>query len=46
LKESGFTISNEDMRVALSRVKQLTGLQGRWDILSEHPTVVAECGTQ
>lgn len=42
LMEQGFKIRNEDEKYALANVKKLTGLFGRWDVLSEHPTVIAD----
>jgi len=42
LYELGFKISNEAEKFALANVKKLTGLRGRWDIISEHPTVVLD----
>lgn len=35
-------LPEEKIRIALSRVKTMTGLQGRWDILSENPMVVLD----
>ncbi len=42
LMEHGFTISNEDEKYALSHVKELTGLHGRWDVIAQEPTVVLD----
>ena len=42
LMEHGYKIKNEDEKFALANVKKLTGLYGRWDVLSEHPMVVLD----
>ena len=42
LKERGFVISEENVRSALKRVKTLSGIRGRWEILSRKPLVVAD----
>jgi dihydrofolate synthase / folylpolyglutamate synthase len=42
LYELGFKISNEAEKFALANVKKLTGLRGRWDVISEHPTVILD----
>jgi dihydrofolate synthase/folylpolyglutamate synthase len=42
LKEQGFRISDETLKQALANVKKLTGLRGRWDVISEHPTIVLD----
>ncbi len=38
----GFIIKNEAEKFALANVKKLTGLQGRWDVVSEHPMIVLD----
>ncbi|MEO5892566.1 MAG: folylpolyglutamate synthase/dihydrofolate synthase family protein [Ferruginibacter sp.] len=40
LVSQGFNIKNE--KSALANVKKLTGLQGRWEVISEHPMVVLD----
>jgi dihydrofolate synthase/folylpolyglutamate synthase len=40
LSELGFPISDEALSIALSRVKQLTGLMGRWELIKEKPTLI------
>ncbi len=40
LSTLGFDINEENEKYALSHVKKLTGLKGRWDIISEAPTVI------
>jgi dihydrofolate synthase / folylpolyglutamate synthase len=42
LKEQGFVITDETENIALANVKKITGLRGRWDVISEHPTVVLD----
>lgn len=42
LIQQGFTIKNADEKVALKKVKQLTGLYGRWDVISEKPTIILD----
>lgn len=44
LKEKGYKITNNDVYHALKHVKDLTGLQGRWQKLSEHPLVICDTG--
>lgn len=36
----GFNISIENIKKALANVKKITGLRGRWDIVSEKPRVI------
>lgn len=42
LIDHGFTIKNEAEKRALSNVKKLTGLHGRWDVISNDPTIVLD----
>jgi len=44
LRRRGFAISDENVAVALSQVSKLTGLRGRWDILSHDPAVICDTG--
>lgn len=44
LRNIGFNIPDEVVRTGLSRVVELTGLQGRWQILQKNPTVVMDTG--
>ncbi|MBN8834404.1 MAG: dihydrofolate synthase [Niastella sp. SCN 39-18] len=44
LRTMNFTISNASEKYALSHVKQLTGLLGRWDIIQENPTIIVDVG--
>ena len=42
LMQQGFTIKNKDEKYALKHVKQLTGLYGRWDVVSNNPTIILD----
>ena len=42
LIKQGFVIPNEAEKFALANVKKLTGLHGRWDVISEQPLVVLD----
>ncbi|MEO6521488.1 MAG: folylpolyglutamate synthase/dihydrofolate synthase family protein [Mucilaginibacter sp.] len=44
LRSQGYTIADADIQTALRQVKTLTGLRGRWDILSHSPLVIADTG--
>lgn len=44
LKQKGFLIEYENVLYALQHVKKLTGLMGRWQILSEKPLIIADTG--
>ncbi|RKR85404.1 dihydrofolate synthase/folylpolyglutamate synthase [Mucilaginibacter gracilis] len=44
LRSLGFVITDADIQTALKQVKTLTGLRGRWDILSSNPTVICDTG--
>jgi dihydrofolate synthase/folylpolyglutamate synthase len=44
LKKLGWKISNEAIKSGLSNVTSLTHLKGRWQILSQSPTVIADTG--
>jgi len=44
LRLQGFEIGDDQSRSALSRVKQLTGLQGRWQTLNTHPLTICDTG--
>jgi len=44
LSQLGFKITDEAEKFALSHVKQLTGLHGRWEIIQEHPNVILDVG--
>ncbi|HMK03451.1 MAG TPA: folylpolyglutamate synthase/dihydrofolate synthase family protein [Ferruginibacter sp.] len=42
LMEQGFIIINENEKKALRHVKKFTGLYGRWDVISEKPTIILD----
>ena len=42
LRDVGFHFSTEQVYSGLSKVKQLTGFRGRWEILEQHPLTVAD----
>ena len=42
LMQQGFPIINADEKLALKHVKKLTGLYGRWDVVSSNPTIVLD----
>ncbi|QJD97415.1 bifunctional folylpolyglutamate synthase/dihydrofolate synthase [Mucilaginibacter robiniae] len=44
LRQQGFSITNEHVCVALEQVKTLTGLNGRWQILSQKPLTICDTG--
>jgi dihydrofolate synthase/folylpolyglutamate synthase len=44
LKHKGFLIEDENILYALQHVKKLTGLMGRWQIISEKPLIIADTG--
>lgn len=44
IRLKGFKISDENIISALSQVKKLTGLMGRWQILGEKPLVICDTG--
>jgi dihydrofolate synthase / folylpolyglutamate synthase len=44
LRQRGFQIANVHLKTALGRVKTLTGLHGRWEVLSKHPLTICDTG--
>jgi dihydrofolate synthase/folylpolyglutamate synthase len=42
LMQLGFNLKNADEKQALKNVKKLTGLYGRWDVISSNPTIVLD----
>lgn len=44
LNTLGFTIADEAVYQALANTVNLTGLQGRWQLLSENPAVICDTG--
>ena len=44
IRLKGFEIKDEDIQSALSQVKKLTGLMGRWQILNQEPLIICDTG--
>jgi dihydrofolate synthase/folylpolyglutamate synthase len=44
LNSIGFHISEKQIRKGIAEVKELTGLRGRWETLSENPLTIADTG--
>ena len=44
LREQGFVITDEQLQIALRQVKTLTGLHGRWEVLSTDPLTICDTG--
>lgn len=44
LRKAGFEISDEHISEGVDRVLELSGLQGRWQVLLENPTVIMDSG--
>jgi len=44
LNQSGFEIDEAAMREGLENVCEITGLKGRWQVLQQNPTIVADTG--
>ena len=44
LRLHGYNITDEHLTTALSQVKTLTGLHGRWEVLSKHPLTICDTG--
>lgn len=44
LRTQGFTITDEHIQIALRQVKILTGLHGRWEVLSQSPLTICDSG--
>ncbi len=44
LQRQGFTINDEHIRAALKQVKTLTGLHGRWEVLTRRPLTICDTG--
>lgn len=42
LQEKGYAITVQHIKTALAQTHKLTGLSGRWQVISNHPTVVLE----
>jgi dihydrofolate synthase/folylpolyglutamate synthase len=44
LRKQGFNITDHHIKTALVQVKKLTGLHGRWEVLSHHPLTICDTG--
>ncbi len=44
LKRQGYSIPQDNIQYALSNVKALTGLMGRWQTLAEQPQIICDTG--
>jgi dihydrofolate synthase/folylpolyglutamate synthase len=44
LRRQGFHITNQHLTTALHKVKTLTGLHGRWEVLSRDPLTICDTG--
>lgn len=44
LRLQGFIITDDHLKTALSQVKTLTGLHGRWEVLSDQPLTICDTG--
>ncbi|WP_343673131.1 folylpolyglutamate synthase/dihydrofolate synthase family protein [Chitinophaga sp.] len=44
LQQAGWELPDESVKTALSHVKKLTGLRGRWDVVAQHPLTVFDVG--
>ncbi|MES2267215.1 MAG: folylpolyglutamate synthase/dihydrofolate synthase family protein [Bacteroidota bacterium] len=44
LRKQGFGITDEHILTALKQVKTLTGLHGRWEVLSRNPLTICDTG--
>ena len=44
LRKHGFNVTDDHLKTALSQVKALTGLHGRWEILSRNPLTICDTG--
>lgn len=44
LQQLGWKLPNDTVRSALSRVRELTGLRGRWEILGQSPLLICDTG--
>jgi len=44
LQQKGWNISDPIIHKALSQVKKITGLHGRWEVIHEHPAIILDVG--
>jgi dihydrofolate synthase/folylpolyglutamate synthase len=44
LKEQGYALDEQSIRMGVSQVNTLTGLKGRWQIIGRNPTIICDTG--
>jgi dihydrofolate synthase / folylpolyglutamate synthase len=44
LRQQGYTITDDHIKIALKQVKTLTGLHGRWETISQNPLTICDTG--
>jgi dihydrofolate synthase/folylpolyglutamate synthase len=44
LQQAGWELPEETVLTALSHVKKLTGLRGRWDVIAHNPVTILDVG--
>lgn len=44
LREQGFQITDDHLTTALKQIKKLTGLHGRWEVLTTSPLTICDTG--
>jgi len=44
IQQLGFNITNDNISKALKNVAEISGLQGRWQILNRNPLTICDCG--
>ena len=44
LQQKGWDINDHIIHKALSQVKKITGLHGRWEVIHEHPAIILDVG--
>jgi dihydrofolate synthase/folylpolyglutamate synthase len=42
LKQKGWNIEEEHIKVGLQQTKKITGLHGRWEVIHQHPLIVLD----
>ncbi len=42
MQKQGFNLDKENIKVALSAVKKITGLHGRWDVIHQNPMIILD----
>ena len=44
IEKAGYIIEKENIKAALKNVTELTGLQGRWQLIQDNPKIIADTG--